>query len=217
MKLEVISQIPWVELEEKIRRVPLKKVAADGTQIFVYSTAKIEPREFLSDEVNPTSFYALNKNLQTQRDLRAELLKKYNIDTLKLENGVVILNHDTQQEWTLIPPIIELTPRTIKYVAQHEELSYDESVRVQIPIVNDGLHRVMLAKELQLPFKGVYISGANAAFPFYAHPNSWEMVKFFDDIPKTTREKKLYSRADCYGLYRDFGVLGCGAPRNLGK
>lgn len=217
MNLEVVSQIPWAELKDKIRRVPLKKTAADGNPIFVYSGAKIEHREFLSDEVNPTSFYALRRNLQTQRELRKELIAKYNIDTLNLEQGVVIRNHDVQQEWTLIPPIIELTPRTIRFVAQPEEISYDESVRVQIPIINDGLHRVMLARELQLPFRGVYISGANAQFPFYAHPNSWDMVNFFDDIPKTTREKKLYSRADCYGLYRDFGVLGCGAPRNLGK
>jgi len=63
-----------------------------------------------------------------------------------------------------------------------------------------------------MKFNGIYIVGALESHPFYAHPNEWERIKIVEEVPKDKKDKKFYSRPDCYALYRNFGVLGCGAP-----
>ncbi|MBX4212440.1 hypothetical protein KW787_03240 [Candidatus Pacearchaeota archaeon] len=217
MNIELIRKIPFEELERMVRKVPLKQKNPDGSSIFVYENAHISLKKLISDQVNPPTFYLLQKNLDFQHQLHDYMKDKHNIDTLNLEGALEIRNNDTNQEWTLTPPIIEVVPKTVKYVPREGELIYDAEVKVQIPLINDGAHRVALARNLGESFTGLYISGAPEKFPYYAHPNSWDRVKIVEEVPKTKEEKKLYTRENCYALYRDFGVIGCGEPRNLGK
>ena len=216
MNIKIVNRISFADLVERIRKVPLVKKSEDGSEIFVYDKARISLRELDPDEVNPTTFYLLKENLKFQEDLRKHLQETEGIDTLLLDIGLEIVN-EVNEVWTLMPPIIEVTPRMVRYQPLEGELSYEETVKVQIPIINDGAHRVATARKLGMTFKGIFISGADERYPFYAHPNEWERVKLVDSVPKTKGEKKLYSREDCYGLYRNFGVLGCGKPRMLGK
>lgn len=215
MKIEIIREIGFEELVKKIRRVPLMDKREDGSNIYVYDNANISLKEFNVEEVNPTSFYVLNENMRFQRGLRKELLGK-GIDTLHLDRAYELRN-EKSEIWTLMPPIIEVTQRDVNYVHQKGELKYEDIVRLNIPIINDGLHRITLAEELSKTFNSIYISGASKEYPFYAHPNDWSRVKRVDKVPSVKTEKKFYSRENCYGLYRDFGVLGCGAPRGLSK
>ncbi len=224
MNIEVVRHIPFEELEARVRTVPLKGRDADGSEIFVYSSAYIRVQKVRPDEVNPTTFYLLHKNLQFQRDLHAYLLGK-GIDTLALDGALELHNKDEDKVWTLTPPIVEVTPRHVWYQPQEGEVGYmkDSPIAnpcqrawgIQIPIINDGLHRVAFAREKERRVKVLWISGADARYPFYAHPNSWDDVQVFDEVPVDKMKKKMYRLPNCYAVYRDFDVIGCGAPRSV--
>lgn len=211
MNIEIVKRISSSELFDRLRKVPLT-----GTDTLVYANADISIKELHPDHVNPTTFYLLKNGIEFQRKLRDSLLDKYGIDTLKLDGALEIIVDNSGEIWTLTPPIIEVTGREVRYVAKEGDIEYGETSTVQIPIINDGAHRVNLAREIGKRFNGIYISGALMNFPFYAHPNSWDRVKVVDEVPSSKEEKKFYLREDCYALYRDFGVLGCGKPRRLG-
>ncbi len=216
MRIDVRRTIPWSELESMIRSVPLKQRAPDGSPIQVYRDARVTLRAFHHEDVNPTTFYLLQSGLELQRVLHEHLRDNYGIDTLALQGAVELLDVDAQKVWTLTPPIIEVTPREIRYVAQEAEITYEDSQRILVPIIMDGAHRVALARSLGRTFSAVHISGADPAYPFYAHPNGWDRVAVVDTVPKTKPEKKWYRMEDCYAVYRDFDVIGCGAPRGVG-
>jgi len=216
MKIELLRQISFSELEERIRKVPLMKPDSNGNHIMIYENANITLKRFMAEQVNPPTFYLLKKGLEIQRELRKLLMEQYGLNSLNL-NGALEIQNEKGEIWTLTPPIIESTPRTVKYAPKEGEIKYDEDVKINIPLINDGAHRVALAKELGLEFTGIFISGAKEGFPYYVHPNGWDRVREVDDVPKTKQEKKFYTREDCYALYRNFDVLGCGKPRHLGK
>ena len=212
MRVDILRRIAQNELRSMIRSVPLMNKDPNAEKIYVYKDANINFRTLAPHEVNPTTFYVIRKGLEKQRELRNALLEQ-GIDTLKLDGALEIQN-DEGKICTLTPPIVELTPRLVRFMPSlPEEIKYEESVLTQIPVLNDGAHRVMLARELGLEFNAIYISGAMSEFPFYAHPNEWDRVKVVDDVPSTKKEKKFYSREECYSLYRDFGAIGCGEPR----
>ncbi len=217
MKIEILRKIPFKELEESVRKVPLMKKDSRGREIFVYKDATISLRTFTYDEVNPPTFYLINKNLETQRNLFLSLDKDHKITPLELDGALEIRN-EKGEIWTLTPPIIEVTERSVRYVPQDGEIDYSEYVnKIKIPLICDGAHRVQVAREYGMPFIGLSIVGADPKHPYYAHPNGWDMVKIVDEVPKTKIEKKFYRYEDCYALYRDFDVLGCGKPRGVGK
>ncbi len=215
MKVEVIKKILLDELVAQVRRVPLMQRAGDGSEIRVYQNASIFLRRTDPREVNPTSFYLVRGNLQFQRNLRATLMEQ-GIDTLQLEGALEIRVDDADQVWALMPPVVEVTSRKVRYIPAAGEIDYEKTQQVQIPVINDGVHRVWIAREADEFFNGLWVARADPAFPFYAHPNSWDDMREVDAVPSSRAAKKLYSKEDCYALYRDFGVLGCGAPRPLG-
>ncbi len=214
MRIEILREIDFEQLTAMLRQVPLMQPASDGFPIRVYEKAEIGIRILSPDEVNPSTFYLIASNLQFQRKLRENLLTK-GIDTLNLEKALEIQNGE--EIWTLTPPIIEVTPRTVQYIPQDGEINYSKTTELQIPTINDGCHRIKLAQDLGINVTCVFISGASREYPFYAHPNSWDEVKIVSQVPETKREKKLYMREDCYALYRNFGAIGCDKPRFTSK
>ena len=207
MKIEVVRQIPFGELEKMFRRVPLTAYP----DVFVYQDASIELIRVDPNEINPTSFYVTEKNLEFQRELRRQLQDGHGIDPFSLEGALEIRNEQGEL-WTLTPPIIEVATERVEYKPREGENEYDDTVEIKVPIINDGVHRVYLAREEGLPINIAHISGINPNYPFYAHANSWDQVEVIDEIPKQA-DKKYYLRGDNYALYRDFGPLGVGAPR----
>jgi hypothetical protein len=216
-RFELVREIPWEDLVERVKNVPLKKPAQDGTPIRVYQNADIQLREFSPNEVSPTTFYLLEKQLKLQEELHEEMLSRYNINTLKL-NGAIEIKNEKDELWTVTPPVIELAFRHVRFVDPEGsgQIPYEHVQEVPITIINDGAHRVMLARNLGQKFNGIYIHGTPKEHPFYAHPNSWDKIKVYEKTPERKSEKKMYMYDDCYALYRDFETLGCGAPRKLG-
>ncbi len=216
MQLQITGKIKLTDLIEQIRTVPLKEPAPDGTSIFPYQHASISLRELDPSEVNPTTFYVLRQNLQKQRELRQFLLNKEGVDTLHLNCALQFTDHEGKQR-TLMPPVVELGKRTVRYIPAAHELTHERAATITIPLLNDGAHRAMLARELGDTFNVLYVVGIDHHHPFYAHPNSWEDVQIVDAVPNTQAAKKLYSRENCKTLFRDFDVLGCGSIRPLGS
>ena len=64
MNIEVLGEISFDELREKIRSVPLMNKREDGSNIYVYGDANISLREFDVGDVNPTSFYVIRDNMR---------------------------------------------------------------------------------------------------------------------------------------------------------
>ena len=213
--VEIVREIPWSELETMLRTVPLKASDAQGNQVFPYKSSPIELRCVSTGEISPTTFYLIKKHLEFQERLREELLTK-GYDTLQLKGGLEIVNQ-TGEQWRIIPPVVEVMHERVVHLNHRGDISYDgKPTEVAVHIINDGAHRVFLARSLGIKPNVVHVTGISAETPFYALPNSWDDVKLFDATPKTMEEKKFYRRKENYALYRDFGVLGIGTPRNTG-
>ena len=217
MKITILERYTWNDLEVQLRTVPLK---GDAT-ILPYQHARISLKRFFPEEVNPPQFYLLRGNMHTQIMLNRVLREDHGIDTLHLNGAVKFEIQDTNMKAedcikTLTPPIIELTPRTVHYVPQSGEITYEQPTKIMIALINDGMHRVGIARLLQSDFTGVFVSGAPEAYAYYAHPNNWDQVFMVDEVPKDKTQKKMYTRENVYFLYRDFSVLGCGKPREAG-
>jgi len=210
--LEVVEQIKFLELEQRLRQVQLLKSDAQGNPIYPYKDAHITFRQVHPDEVNPTTFYLLRQGIEQQRQLRQEF-RIHHIDTLALGGAVVYRTEEGTR--TLLPPIVEVQEEEVIFKNPLGDQTYVQPFRVKIPVINDGAHRVYVAREEKVSPVVCVISGALVGFPLYAFPNHWDDVKIVDAVPERKEEKKLYRRGDNYALYRNFDsvFVGCSKPR----
>lgn len=217
MQITLLEHIPAEELLKRVRAIPLmrpKEAPADFQPVLPYEEAELSFRTVWPDELNPTSFYALRGKLSFLRELQGELARQGH-DLFNLDGGL-ILKGETKN-WTLTPPVVEHVFEKVVFQNATGDLAYSSPFKVGLPIINDGLHRVYLAREQKKMIKVIHICRHwNPHHPFYAYPNAWEEVKIVEEVPSNPADKKLYRRDDCYSLFRDFGVLGCGAPRAAG-
>mgnify|MGYP006431097315 CR=1 FL=1 len=93
------------------------------------------------------------------------------------------------------------------------ELSYENSYKIKIPCLLDGIHRALCAKELGIDLNVIFIYDSDTNYPVYAHPNEWDLVKICDSIPKEKSQKKMYLRDDHSSLYKSFAHLGSSGLR----
>jgi len=215
MTVIVKQEVPWTELEERIRQVPLKAKDADGNQIFPYANARISLRSVHPEELAPSSFYIIERNLQLQRDLRAHLLCQ-GYDSLSLRGALELETPESLMR--LLPPVVEVMHERIGHHNDRGDIDYSgKTAHIPVHIITDGMHRAALARELNTSLTVIHISNIPHEHPIYALPNGWDQVRVFTDVPKTMEEKKFYRRRDSYALYRDFDVLGCGKPRGTGS
>ncbi len=210
--LEIQEVINFGDLEQKLRQVQLLKPDEQGNPIYPYRDAHISFRQVHPDEVNPTTFYLLRKGIEQQRKLKQEIEEK-KLSFFQLPGALVYRTEEGTR--TLLPPIIEVQEEVVRYENPRGDKQYDTSFRVQIPVINDGAHRIYLAKmHEELPLV-CYISGALPEYPLYAFPNHWDDVKIVEETPQEKEKKKLYRREDNYALYRNFDsvFVGCSKPR----
>ena len=93
-----------------------------------------------------------------------------------------------------------------------------------VKILNDGMHRVYLARMERSPIQVVYVRKVPRECPYYAFPlvNGWNDVEIVQDLPEGYI-KKWHRIKDYKSLYRDFntGFQNVGGPRghfsNAGK
>jgi hypothetical protein len=169
---EILKKKNWAEFTADLRTVTL---LGDQT-VFPYQHAEIESRLIHPDEVLPISKYVVESNLEMQRMLHQLLLKKHNLDTLDLggdHTSLVFSVAGEEGEWVLSPPIVEESPIDGK------------------PILLDGEHRFLMAKELNLPVRVAWIRNVPAEFPVVALPIQWNEVKKYETVPPLS-EKRVY-------------------------
>ncbi|MCL5730371.1 MAG: hypothetical protein M1165_02280 [Candidatus Pacearchaeota archaeon] len=214
---DIIRIIPFSELEEKIRQVPLMSKDPPAEAVYVYRNASITLKQLHPQEVNPPTFYLVRKNLEIQRQLMNFLAEK-EIDYFNLPGGLE-LTDETGGVFMLTPPIVEVSHRDVRYAQQEGEINHENKiVKINIPLIADGAHRFALAHEMGKNITAIYISGVDERFPYYAHPNAWEDVVIMDEVPKTMEEKKLYRMENSYALFRNFDAVGLGGrPRFTGR
>lgn len=139
-----------------------------------YRDANIELRTIETTYVKPLSRYVLRNHLETQRFLNWGFEEEHDIETLSLDDHsarVVFQLEGEQEEWALIPPIIEVSPLD------------------NIPVLIDGEHRFFLARELDVPIQVVWIENVPEKYPVVALPLEWNEVEQFDEVPPTFNKR----------------------------
>jgi hypothetical protein len=174
----------------------------------LYSDSVIELTTLHTDEIAPAQRYVLTHEIRKVRDLRWSL-REHGVDLFKLDGYVTIRLRDYDDPIDVLPPVIE------------ESEEADGSV---VKILNDGMHRVYLARMERSPIQVVYVSNVPRQYPYYAFPlvNGWSEISIVDDLPEGYI-KKWHRIKNYKTLYRDFntGFQNVGGPRghftNAGK
>lgn len=180
-------------LVEALRRVPL----LNQPNTLVYERALITLEQIHTDHLHPPQNYIWLQELRKVQELRWSLLA-WDIDLFKLDGYVtytVKLADGSQADFDVYPPIIE------------ESIEADGSVAL---IINDGMHRVYLARLERLIPQVVFIRGVPKAYPYYAYPRpeGWLGIDLLPENPDPQRYlKKCHRRRDNKRLYRDFQAV----------
>lgn len=204
MEIVRIERHGVAELIENMGKVGMLTHPED----LVYKDALVELATLHTNEISPAQRYVLTKELVKVRDLRWAL-KEHDVDLFKLDGYVTIWIQGYDDPIDVLPPVVE------------QSAEADGSV---VKILNDGMHRVYLARMERTPIQVVYVRNVPKKFPYYAFPlvNGWDDVEVVQDLPESYI-KKWHRIKNYKSLYRDFntGFLNVGGPRghfsNAGK
>lgn len=174
----------------------------------LYANAEIALPVLDTDDIAPAQRYVLAQEILKVRDLRWAL-REHGIDLFKLEGYVTIWRDGFDDPIDVLPPVVE------------ESIEADGSV---VKILNDGLHRVYLARMERSPIQVAFVRGVPPEYPYYAFPlvNGWNDVEIVQELPEGYI-KKWHRIKNYKTLYRDFntGFQNVGGPRghfsNAGK
>lgn len=202
----LLRTIPETELADRLRTITLLK-----SDVRPYAAAEIRFATVPPDLLFPAAYYVSRPHLQRQREIRDALMRQ-GIDTLELFGGAEFRTGG--EVWTIIPPVVEFSPERAAFAPRRPGDLPAPAAELVVPLINDGLHRVWLARELGRPVRVALIRGADPAHPYYAYPSGWDRVQVVDEVPADKASRKAHRAADHYALYRDFGPLGVGKPRH---
>lgn len=192
------------ELIDNIKRVTM----LHDRDAYPYKAAKVELVTMSTDDIAPAQRYVLTQEILKVRDLRWSLAEK-GIDLFNLDGYVSIWLQGYDDPIDVLPPVVEESP---------------EADGTVVKILNDGMHRVYLARMERSPIQVIYASGLPKAYPYYAFPlvDGWSGVDIVSELPEDYI-KKWHRIKNYKTLYRDFnsGFQNVGGPRghftNAGK
>lgn len=204
MNIERVEHHSPEELVANMRRVRML-TQPDAAP---YVDSEIELPVMHTDLIAPAQRYVLTKEIVKVRDLRWAL-GEHGVDLFKLDGYVTMWLEGYDDPIDVLPPVIEESP---------------EADGSTVNILNDGLHRVYLARMERTAIQVVYVKNVPPQFPYYAFPlmNGWNGVEIVQDLPEGYI-KKWHRIKDYKSLYRDFntGFQNVGGPRghfsNAGK
>jgi len=204
MEIERIEHHNTDELIRNMREVGM--LTDPGAKL--YKNAAIELVTLHTDEIAPAQRYVLTQEILKVRDLRWAL-RDHGVDLFKLDGYVTMWLRGYDDPIDLLPPVIE------------QSVEADGST---VRILNDGMHRVYLARMERSPIQVVYVRNVPAEYPYYAYPlvNGWADVEMVRDLPEGYI-KKWHRIPNYKTLYRDFNTAfrNVGGPRgrftNAGK
>lgn len=173
-----------------------------------YKDAHIELDTLNTSEIAPAQRYVLTQEMLKVRDLRWTL-REHGVDLFALDGYATIWLAGYEEPIDVLPPVIELSAEA------------DASV---VKILNDGMHRVYLARMERCPIQVLYVKNVPHQYPYYAFPlvNGWSDVEIVSELPESYI-KKWHRIKDYKSLYRNFnsGFTNVGGPRgnftNAGK
>lgn len=200
MNVEIVEEFSLLDGFRNMKNAPLENAGKE--EIFFYKDASFRLGEFYAEELNPTSLYALRENIGFQRELRERLMSRYDIDTLALDR-VLHLKVDEKKE-AMMPPYVEISEETLRIFSKRGDYTSPVLQILNVPLLIDGIHRVLLARELNLPVRCIVVRGINRRYLHCAYPNTWSEVALVGKVPE---QKKFYRRREKYSFMRPLDVM----------
>lgn len=186
------------ELVTRLRQVTMLK----SPETRVYDKAFISLEKISTNFMAPPQNYILRGELRKVRELKWALEKR-GLNLFELNGFVRLTLNDSSEPVDVLPPIVE------------ESIEHDGSVHL---IINDGMHRIYMARrEWAIP-QVVLIRGVPKNLPYYAYPtpSGWSGVEERDDLPQGYL-KKWHRIEHYHSLYRNFNsaFMNVGGPREF--
>ena len=203
MDIIALQQHSSEELITCLRRVPL----LEQPEVLVYGQALISLEQIHTDSLHPPQNYLWLKELRKTQELRWSLAEQ-GVDLFRLDGFVtytVRLEDGSEATYDLYPPIVE------------ESIEADGTVAL---IINDGMHRLYLARLEWVVPQVTYIRGVDKAYPYYAYPRRerWEGLDLLADNPDPkTYLKKCHRVRHNKKLYRDFQAVFANVGRSRSR
>lgn len=169
--ITIVSSRSWDDIVSALRHVTL---VGDQT-LLPYFKAKISTRVVKVTNVYPISLYALHPKLQLQRELNQILLREHRIDTFNQDGSRPNITFAVKGEkglWNLTPPIVEVSAED-----------------GNIPLLIDGEHRFLLARELGKLVRVVWIENVPKNYPTVSKPVNWQEITFYDKVPPLSKKR----------------------------
>jgi hypothetical protein len=202
MDIIALERHSAAELIAYLRRVPLM----EQTEVLIYEQALISLEQIHTDCLHPPQNYLWLKELRKIQELRWSLAER-GVELFRLDGYItytVRQEDGSEATYDLYPPIVE------------ESIEADGTVAL---LINDGMHRLYLARlEWAVP-QVTYIRGVPRAYPYYAYPRRerWEGLDLLADNPDSRIYlKKCHRVRHNKRLYRDFQAVfaNVGRPRS---
>ncbi len=188
------------ELTERLRQVPL----LHQPEMLIYGEALITLEHIHTNHLSPAQNYVWLAELRKVQELRWSLAE-HGVDLFRLDGFVsyTIRGADGAEErYQVYPPVVE------------ESIEADGSVAL---LINDGMHRLYLAKLEWVVPQVIYVRGVPKEYPYYAfpRPGGWEGIDLLPDNPDPQRYlKKCHRRRHNKRLYRDFQAVFANVGRS---
>ncbi len=203
MRIVQVTHHPPAELLARLRQVPLQ----EQPDVKIYQEALISLECIHTDCLHPPQNYIWLTELRKVQELRWSL-REHGLDMFRLDGFVTYTvqeDNGTEVAYDLYPPIIE------------ESIEADGTVAL---LINDGMHRVFLARSEWVIPQVVYIRGIPKDYPYYAfpRPQGWEGIDLLADNPDKNRYlKKCHRIRHNKALFRNFQAVfrNVGGSRSL--
>lgn len=193
MEIVQVKHHAEAELLARLRQVPLM----EQPEVKIYHQTLISLECIHTNCLRPPQNYIWLAELRKVQELRWSLQEQgYNMFHL---NGFVSYTVREASgelvEYDLYPPVIE------------ESFEADGTLAL---IINDGMHRVFLARSEWVVPQVIYVRGLPKDYPYYAfpRPQGWDGIDLLPDNPDKDRYlKKCHRIRRNKALYRNFQAV----------
>ena len=201
MQIERVERHSAQELIERLRKVTM----LTNPGVFPYKDVFISLEKLSTSYLMPPQRYVLSSELLKVRAL-SWALREHSVDIFNLDGFVRIwFSKDIEDPIDLLPPVVE------------ESIEDNGAV---VNLINDGMHRVYMARlEWKIP-QVIFIRGIPKDLPYYAYPvpGGWDNIAEVEELPDGYI-KKWHRIKEYKSLYRNFNSAfdNVGAPRGTFK
>jgi hypothetical protein len=171
----------------------LRKIHITGRpDLKIYKNANISLKENINpQDINFAQYYVLEKDLD-EISITRKCLLEYGVDIFKLKGFVRVYYQNSDNNalgvFDVLPPVVEIS-----------------KADGGIPLLNDGMHRVYLAREAESAINLIMVENSDPDYPYYALPNNegWNNLARCREVPDI---KKNYRIKEYKTLFRDFNT-----------